>query len=270
MNKKTDRHMDLPETGSEFFRDVQVEYLIHELKNPIAVVETAVRTLLKRGDKYGPLSERQEKTLNRALRGTKKARDMLHNLMEIGRSEAGCFACNRFRPAKILREVLVEVLEVVAGSAHEQAVQCKTDEDLRACLFDNGVMLDIAPEAGKVEMDQDEVKFRQILGNLLKNALHYRKKQVAVNLAIAGESLVANVTDDGPGIDPAHHDLIFQRYARVNDATCQTMERTGHGLGLAGSRIMAQCLGGGITLQSARGNGATFRLVLPVRMPAGK
>jgi hypothetical protein len=63
-----------------FFRDINVEFLIHELKDPISVIETAVRMLLEKPDKCGPLMTRQEKTLKRALRNSKKARILARHL----------------------------------------------------------------------------------------------------------------------------------------------------------------------------------------------
>jgi signal transduction histidine kinase len=58
--------------------------------------------------------------------------------------------------------------------------------------------------------------------------------------------------------------MIFKRYAQVKE--CSIVPRKGHGLGLAGALILARCLGGNITLESRPGQGATFRLVLPVKM----
>src|SRR3989339_618414 len=98
-----------PETDPKtFFREVQIEFLIHELKDPISVIETGIKTLLTKRDKYGSLSASQEKTLNRALRNTKKAWEMLNSLLEIGRSEAGCFISCRFQPAQVAYETLLE------------------------------------------------------------------------------------------------------------------------------------------------------------------
>ena len=95
-----------------FFRDINVEFLIHELKDPISVIETAVRMLLEKPDKYGPLTKRQEKTLKRALRNSKKARSLLADLLEVGRSDAGCFQSCRFDPVSAVDEALMEALEI--------------------------------------------------------------------------------------------------------------------------------------------------------------
>ena len=76
------------------------------------------------------------------------------------------------------------------------------------------------------------------------------------------DRLIVEVTDDGPGIDPAHHQTVFERYRQVQE--CAISPRNGHGLGLAGALIMARCLGGDIALESSKGKGASFRFELPV------
>ncbi|MGD2097594.1 MAG: hypothetical protein PVG35_08445, partial [Desulfobacterales bacterium] len=58
------------EKAEQFFRDIEIEFLVHELKDPIAIIETGLRTLLERQDKFGPLSERQQNTLKRTLRNS--------------------------------------------------------------------------------------------------------------------------------------------------------------------------------------------------------
>ena len=115
--RTSDREMETPQN---FFRDVEIEFLIHELKDPLSIIETGLRTLLERQDKYGSLAPRQEKTLQRTLRNSRKARQMLNNLLEIGRSESGCFFSCRFQPAesayqalKQLPEAFSRILEIV-------------------------------------------------------------------------------------------------------------------------------------------------------------
>jgi signal transduction histidine kinase len=83
-------------------------------------------------------------------------------------------------------------------------------------------------------------------------------------MEVQGERLAVAVVDDGPGIEPDHHELIFKRYAQVKE--CAMVERKGHGLGLAGALIMARSLGGDIEVVSRKGEGATFRLTLPLQL----
>ena len=252
------------ETPERFFREIEIEFLVHELKDPIAVIETGLRMVLEKRDKFGTLTARQEKTLKRALRNSGKAREMLNSLLEIGRSEAGCFICCRFQPAVSAFRALMDALETMTGIPPEQVGAAGSEAEKLALLANEGIFVDISLAASETEMMQDETKFRQIVGNLVKNAMHHRKESVDIRLFREADELLIEIADDGPGIDPDYHEMIFRRYAQVRE--CSIAPRKGHGLGLAGARILARCLGGDIELESIRGRGALFRVRLPVSM----
>jgi two-component system, OmpR family, sensor kinase len=247
-----------------FFEKIDIEFLIHELKDPIAVIETGVRSLLEKQETFGELSPRQERTLKRAMRNCVKARGMLHGLLEVGRSENKQLSGCRFKPADIIREILVESLEAMSGKFSEALSAFKGSDEVIQFLNTEGFDLTIAGRARGADAFQDELKFRQIAGNLIKNAIHHRKKQVRINMDIDNEWLCLEVTDDGPGIDPEQHGAIFQRYTQIGDD--QKVTRRGHGLGLAGAYIIARHLGGDIKIKSERGQGAAFCLYLPMQM----
>jgi signal transduction histidine kinase len=249
-------------SSQQFFRDIEIEFLVHELKGPMAVIETGVRTLLERAEKCGPITPRQEKILKRSLRNSKKAREMLNGLLEIGRSGAGCFLCCRFQPAKSAYDVLLEALETVTDSEFDQLDQNSDQQAVLTILTQKGISLEVSPQDVDIEMHQDETKFRQIIGNLIQNALHHRRKKVEIKMKCRENQIIVDVSDDGPGIDSDHHEAVFKRYTQVKE--CTITPRNGHGLGLAGARILARCLGGDIELESEKGKGATFRLILPL------
>jgi two-component system OmpR family sensor kinase len=125
----------------------------------------------------------------------------------------------------------------------------------------HNIHLNISHRAEALEMHQDETKFRRIFGNLVRNALYHRKERIDVSLTQDDDRLRLDVTDDGPGVRPEHREIIFGRYKQAD--VCSMPNRPGHGLGLAGSLILARCLGGDIELMSQKGKGATFRLTLP-------
>ena len=264
-DKNKDEQQAAGVAPEQFFREIEIEFLVHELKDPIAIIETGLRTLLERQDKFGKLTSRQESTLKRTLRNSKKARELLHNLLEIGRAEAECFIGERFRPSKSVRQALEDALETGAWNVFEIYIDCKTPSEALDYLKSCGILLKISPQAGDLEIFQDEIKFRQVVGNLIKNALHHRQKRVDIRLEQNGSNLVLSVSDDGPGIEPEHHDMVFRRYAQVKDSAM--VSRKGHGLGLAGANIISRCLGGHLDLESQKGKGATFRLTIPVRLP---
>ncbi len=252
------------EESQSFFREVQIEFLIHELKDPVSVAETGLRTVLERRKKYGDLTSRQEKTLKRVLRNIKKSREMLYSLLEIGRSQAKCFDLCEFIAADVLYDVLMDCLEIMEASVAEECARYDNKDEVLEFLAQKGIILAIEPDMENLAINQDKTKFYRIVGNLVKNALHHKRKNIKIKMERAGDNIKIEVSDDGPGIDPKNHNMVFERYSQVKEDACSVFTRKGHGLGLAGARILARCLGGDIILESARDKGACFRLVLPL------
>lgn len=248
--------------NDSFFQELSVEFLIHELKDPIAVIETGARTLLEKQDKFGSLSSRQEKTMSRIIRNAGKAREMLYSLLEVGRSEAGSFACDQFKPVETTFDVLANCLEVHDPSITDEMHQNPDMAQVLTTLISYGISVSSEPELLQMDMHQDQVKYRQIVGNLVKNALHFRRERIDIKMEKHKGCLMVTVTDDGPGVEPEQCESIFQRYSQAND--CTITQRQGHGLGLAGARIMARCLGGDIELTCSKTEGTRFQLTLPI------
>lgn len=261
---KTGGSKEKPETDKQdyLYREIEIEFLIHELKDPISVIEAGARFLLENREKYGTLTQRQEKTLQRMLRSAKKARGMLHDILEIGRSKAGCFNSCRFKPVDAVYDVLIDSMETITGGIISE--QDRKRDGLDNCLEKHGIFLYVTSGLIGEEIEQDEIKFRQITGNLFKNALYYRSGRVEIRMKREADFLLLDVTDDGPGIEPEHHQSIFKRYIKAGNDSGGS--RKGHGIGLAGALVLANCLGGGIELESRKGKGATFKLTFPVSM----
>ena len=77
------------------------------------------------------------------------------------------------------------------------------------------------------------------------------------------DQLQIRIRDDGPGIAREHHERIFEPYVQIGAGA--SVERKGHGLGLAGARKLARRLGGEIAVSSETGAGSVFRLTVPLR-----
>ncbi|HET7709345.1 MAG TPA: HAMP domain-containing sensor histidine kinase [Sphingomicrobium sp.] len=99
----------------------------------------------------------------------------------------------------------------------------------------------------------------QILVNLIGNAVRHSPagSTVAISFEVSGNQVQAHVSDNGPGIDPADHQRIFERFQRAKTTT------DGSGLGLAIARRLARSMGGDILIDSEPGKGARFTLSLP-------
>jgi signal transduction histidine kinase len=250
-----------------FFSDIDVEFLVHELKSPLSIVDTALHMLLDRPDKYGPLMDRQRKILERALRNSRKARNLLAHLLEVGRSGAGCIECCQFKPLAVVDDVLMETVEASDAEYWEALQWAGSAPDRAAMLSRYGMRINCTDDARNVQLIQDETKFRQIMGNLINNAFQYRRRWLEIGIQCRDEWLIIDVGDDGPGVEKENREVIFERYTRLNSG--EPISRSGHGLGLAGARILARHLGGDITVRNNRIQGATFRLSLPLNFDSG-
>jgi signal transduction histidine kinase len=101
--------------------------------------------------------------------------------------------------------------------------------------------------------------------NLLSNAVKFLTPgsgEVRVRLRVLGEALEVSVADNGPGIRPEDQQLIFEKFRQVGDT--MTAKPSGTGLGLPISRRIVEHFGGRLWVESAVGEGATFRFTLPL------
>lgn len=248
-----------------FFERLEVEFLVHELKDPLSVIESGLRMLMEKQTKFGELSRRQARTLGRALRSSRRARQILSGLLEVGRAEDRHFSCQNFSAEKIVREVAVDCLELMVGP-RGPSDQADTPAQVDSWLESNGLHLTPAQGVGQGGLCQDEEKFRHIVANLIKNALHHRHQHITVGCRWNAQQTRIQVKDDGPGVPREHRELIFQRYAQLETPT--GVKRRGYGLGLAGARHLARSLGGDVYVDGDGSDGACFEVILPTTFTA--
>jgi signal transduction histidine kinase len=168
--------------------------------------------------------------------------------------------------------------DIAAAARHLLSVVCSMSEDpthghrpidLAALAAEAVVMIESSAEERQIRIEPEmseslpasgqERGVIQILVNLIGNAVRHSPEGGTVRLAFARTQGTASVTvsDEGPGIDPADQQRIFERFERAGE------DEGGTGLGLAISRRLARSMGGDVTLESAPGAGARFTLTLP-------
>ena len=241
---------------------IKTDLLIHDLKVPLAVVETGIISLLQRREKYGPITEKQEKVLSRALRNTKVIQSLANDILELGKSRKGIVSLKSLKFSDLIEKALVEIFDLVDRNTSEKIKICADLPQLRDTLEEKGLMLFMEEALWCQEVCLDETKIRQILRNLLINALKYRKSRVELEVDIKDVYLVFSVKDDGEGIPSIHHKKIFERYFQMDVTDSSTVR--GHGLGLAGVMILVEDMGGELFLESDEGKGAKFLVKLPL------
>jgi signal transduction histidine kinase len=128
-----------------------------------------------------------------------------------------------------------------------------------------GGALVVAATEDDLVVDADRDRLRQALDNLIGNAIGHSPAggTVTVTARREGDSIVIAVADEGDGIPAADLERVFEPGVRLTDA------RPGSGLGLAVVRAVAREHGGEVEVESSRGQGSTFRLVLPGASGAG-
>jgi signal transduction histidine kinase/DNA-binding response OmpR family regulator len=128
-------------------------------------------------------------------------------------------------------------------------------------------VVDVPPDLPQIETDQ--AKFKQILFNLVSNAVKFSPEGKSITVKAWLDPLgniQVSVRDEGIGIDPAHHAVIFEEFRQVD--TGVRREFGGTGLGLALVRKFVELQGGQVSVESALGHGSTFTFSLPVRSRA--
>ena len=185
--------------------------------------------------------------------------------------------------AENLLEILNGALEFTALSSNHVRAE-ESEFPLGETL--NGVVLEFLPKAETKGIQLirnfdpklpeatigDPVRLRQLLANLVGNAIKFTEKG-EVEVAVVGNrsdknalSLSIVVRDTGIGIHPDHVRSIFEGFQRLHNS--QVSDHSGLGLGLAVSQKLAMLLKGTITVQSELGRGSTFFVDIPLRLPA--
>jgi len=243
---------------------ISLQLFIHDLKVPLAVIEAGITSLLGKLEKYGPLTERQEKVLVRTLRNTRVVQALVNDSLELERSKQGVLNVTRIRVSDLIEEALVEIFDLVDYRASEKIKVCSDLRQLRSALEEKGLMIFIDEGLWCEELSLDEPKTKQILRNLLNNALKYRKSCVELTVEKQHDHLFFSVKDDGEGIPSIYHKRIFESYFQMNATDSYTVR--GHGLGLAGVMVLIEDMGGQLSLESDEGKGAKFVVELPLTL----
>jgi len=260
MKKKPEENEKLPDSQKANQKERLFDLLIHDITGPLSIVATSANSLRFKGDRYGPLTDPQVRLLDRILRNSHRAQNLIQEMIEILRSEEGLFQKDYFSVENTLQESLLDVLEMATPGAVESLYQAKDPEVFRQCLKEQGIFIEISGLYGKAPFCHDQKKIRQILRNLMSNAMKYRRERMGVK--ISGEAdLLVMVEDDGIGIPLEDQEIIFKRFVRVNEKKLPHV--SGLGLGLTGVKTLVEAMGGEITLESQEGCGTRFIVRIP-------
>jgi signal transduction histidine kinase len=240
---------------------IKTELLVHDLKNPIAVIEASADMLIRNAERENPLTERQIKALNRVIRNSRIAMSLVNDILEVGRSGEGIFNKGTHRCFEYIVFPFVEIFDLIDPETAERISRAEGYKDFAGLLASQGVMFRMDESLWEKEIFLDIRKVRQIIRNLLSNAFKYRKKEIVVEITLDDKNLFVSITDDGKGIEKAYQKKVFERYFQLGDEREQCVR--GHGLGLAGALVLVEDMGGRMTLESEMDRGTKFSVSLP-------
>lgn len=258
----TDQDRKIRGEGPRKRNRIKIDLLIHDLKVPLAVIEAGVSSLLNRSEKYGPLSEKQIKVLNRALRNTKITQTLVNDALELGRSREGITHISTFGLSSFIEQALIEIFDLEDWRMSEWIRSCTDLTLLKDTLKERGINLEVEESIWCEQVCLDAAKLTQILRNLLNNALKYRRNTVELGVMKEDDFILFFVKDDGEGIPANYHKRIFESYFQL-DSTDEYSVR-GHGLGLAGVMALVEDMKGDLSLDSDEGKGAKFIVKVPM------
>jgi two-component system phosphate regulon sensor histidine kinase PhoR len=226
----------LERVRSEFLGNVS-----HELRTPIFSLQGFLETLLD-GAIEDPSVSRE--FLEKAHKHAQRLNALLNDLIEISRIESGEMKLS-FRYFHIL-EFLKQIRDEMESQARKKGVVL-------------GLAADVGPEE-QVYGDQDRLK--QVMINLIDNAIKYTDTGGAVTVSVRGEGdrCLVQVSDTGVGIPEEHQSRVFERFYRVDKD--RSRDVGGTGLGLAIVKHIVEAHGGSISLLSKPGQGSRFSFTL--------
>jgi len=216
-----------------------VSTISHDLRSPLTAITGYVDLL----ERVGPVNEKQKDFINRVQMSVGTITALINDLLELGRIEAGISG-----PVDSIQ--LDQVLEEAIES---QKLQIEQKEIDLVCLIPEEVP----------SIFGNPLRIRQLVDNLLGNALKYspEKGRIQVSIDIESGELILQISDDGPGIPASDQSHIFEKFFRGSNISTAV---EGSGLGLSIVQSIVDMHQGRIWVDSSDGKGATFTIVLPI------
>jgi heavy metal sensor kinase len=212
----------------------------HELRTPLTVLRGELESLLARATLAPPVQERLGSLLEEVERLTK----VVEGLLTLSRLDAG----------EAQGEWLnVDLAELTRSTADQMALLAEDKAIRIRCLT-----------PGPVMVRGDRARLKQLIVNLLDNAVKYtpENSKVTLQVGVHSDQAILEITDSGAGISPEALPHVFERFFRADQA--RTREIGGAGLGLAIVQSISAAHNGRVTVESTLGQGSRFRVELPL------
>jgi signal transduction histidine kinase len=218
----------------------------HELRTPLnSIIGFSELIVRKAGET--PEAERFSQYAERILSGAEHLLDLISDLLEVAKVDAG-------------------VLKPVIRDVNLAACVTRVEQMLRPLAEHKGLAFSVDPVPDGLTLAVDDRLLRQVLINLVNNAIKYTPAgRVAVHVDADADECRIAIADTGIGLSEADQRLIFRDFHRVEQGLTSNYE--GVGLGLTLSKRIVELHGGQIIVRSEPGQGSVFTVILPRRQP---
>ncbi len=221
----------------------------HELRTPLNVILGNLHMLVKGG--FGVLNDRQQVSLSRVQENSTHLLSLINDLLDVTKSESG--------------KLTLQLASVQVGALVDDCCEMLDDQ---AAL--KSIRLQKDCNHGTPVIEADPLRLKQILINLLSNALKFTPEQGVITLRTRETAnppeLILTVSDSGEGVAPNDRDRIFEEFEQGSSAGA-AKNLTGTGLGLPIARRLVELHGGSLVLSSEPGHASEFTVRLPIRKP---
>ncbi|HEY9479295.1 MAG TPA: ATP-binding protein [Gemmatimonadaceae bacterium] len=231
----------------EKVRDDLMKMIVHDLKTPLTSVLASLEMALD-GD-FGAVSESMRRALGDAEAKAEDLLALIEDLLEVARIEETSLELDLqpLAPAALLAELVEEWR--VRFKQEEAEVSIDVSDDCPVFRADKGLM-------------------KRVFSNLIQNAVTHAGSGVRIVLSAGPDresgdpvGVLFTVSDNGPGIPPEYHEVIFRKFERVKNPDLPRARNSG--LGLAFCKLVVEAHGGRIWVQSGKKRGSHFHIALP-------
>jgi len=233
---------------AEQMRDDLVHMIVHDLHNPLTVINFSLSMLERMAD-APPRPGSAMKSIRRAQKSAKQMMGMIDELLDVSRLDAG-----ELQP----QFTLVDFVKLVNEKSGDYRLQVPTIGK----TFITRTPVTLPP------LVADAALLGRVIDNLLSNAFKHTPAggQIELNVECQAEVVCLSVRDNGPGIPLAYQERIFDKFVQAIHPTAGAL-RTGTGLGLAFCRLAVEAHGGKIWVESVPEQGSTFIFTIPLEQP---
>lgn len=213
-----------------------MEFIVHDMKNPLAVVRMNLMYVLEAA--ASTLGTDETDALTDAVNSSKRMEGMVTDLLTLERMEQAQLTLSR--STVCIRDLLEEIVRMRHLGTHSQGVEVRVT-------------------AGALNVEADLSLLRRLIENLFENALRHVPRNGIIELSVEeGDSVAITVSNSGEPIPVDMHEEIFEKFVRLNGSNAGRI-----GIGLFFCRKVAVLHGGNLTVTDREGWPVSFRLELP-------